>query len=145
MARETAEPEVRALMLEIAADEWRHAELAWRCLRWILASSCRTQREGLDLHRFALARLNAATNSLATATTSGSDKPGHGVSTLPRAGHCTQKRSSVFCARALARSPGESRRTRANAWPDRATLDSRMWLEKPTDAASEWTAKEARV
>jgi len=35
-SRHTSDPAVRSVLETIAADEQRHAELGWRCLRWLL-------------------------------------------------------------------------------------------------------------
>lgn len=54
------DPVVRALLDQIAADEWRHAQLGWRSLAWML------ERADAELCRFALFMLEAAATSLAS-------------------------------------------------------------------------------
>jgi len=46
-ARRASDPEVRAVLEEIATDEQRHAELGWTCLRWLLASGDAGVRSGV--------------------------------------------------------------------------------------------------
>jgi hypothetical protein len=57
-ALQATDPVVVAVLEQIAADEWRHAQLGWRSLGWIL------ERADLELRRFALFVLQAAVVTL---------------------------------------------------------------------------------
>lgn len=52
------DPQVRAALERIAADELRHAELGWACLRWLL------DRHGAELHTFALRCLDVGLGAI---------------------------------------------------------------------------------
>jgi hypothetical protein len=43
----TRDPEVRAVLKRIAADESRHAEFGWKFLRWVIAKAAPAEREQL--------------------------------------------------------------------------------------------------
>lgn len=57
-ALQATDPVVVAVLEQIAADEWRHAQLGWRSLGWIL------ERADLELRRFALFVLQATVVTL---------------------------------------------------------------------------------
>jgi hypothetical protein len=46
-ARLCAEPQIRAHLLEVAEDESRHANLAWRSLSWLIESAPASERVAL--------------------------------------------------------------------------------------------------
>lgn len=72
-AAEAADPELRRLLSRIAADEERHAALAWRSLRWML------ERDP-SLADLARSTFDEATRATAAAEPSPSpDAPHHGV------------------------------------------------------------------
>lgn len=77
-AREAAlsaeDPGVAAVLEQIADDEWRHAELGWRALRWVL------EQGDADLRAFALSCFELAITAVAAAEVSGGpDLREHGV------------------------------------------------------------------
>src|SRR5688572_5510526 len=47
-----SDPAVRAVLARVAANETRHAELAWRTLRWLLDAVSRNERSSIlrELH-----------------------------------------------------------------------------------------------
>lgn len=68
----TTVPEVREVLAIIVADEQRHAQLAWRCLAWLLDAAEPADR------RWALALLQHMIASLRVRA-GGLDRPAHGV------------------------------------------------------------------
>ncbi|PRQ08202.1 hypothetical protein [Enhygromyxa salina] len=64
------DPVVAAVLEQIAADEWRHAQLGWRSLAWILDGA------EPELRRFALFVLEAGVESLGMATAAEGGAPG---------------------------------------------------------------------
>jgi hypothetical protein len=69
------EPAVRVVLEIIAADEQRHAQLAWRCLAWLLRTAAPADR------RWALSLLDATITSIASLpiASGGVDCPAAGV------------------------------------------------------------------
>lgn len=72
-AANAVDPAVRRVLVEIAADELRHAQLGWKSLRWIL------ERSDQPLRLFALEMMEAAVRSVGT----DSSEYGHGPQLRP--------------------------------------------------------------
>jgi hypothetical protein len=76
-ARWAEDPSVASVLERIAADEWRHAQLGWRALGWLLAQGDERTRV------FALSRFEAALAAVerdrAVAVDSDSDLRRHGI------------------------------------------------------------------